>query len=354
MSKNKMLSKKQLEYLEASVYILAIIVVIFANVYGNIYIKMIPFLLILGVVGKLLFKRSITTTVFSMLVAMCIIHIKMRVGFIENLMLSAFLALDVAMGELLGECIKKLYNSYKKKKNVNVKTKSTSMKKYVKAWLVFIVVFIVTILINSYINGNALDLAICKATVNEYLNTNYDNNNFTIKEIKYTFGVDRHYSFFIENNLDGNISKYIVYLKNKDVVIDEYKSNILEKNNNIINQELKEYINDLNKYKEFNISAEYIDEKNLRVSIKEKVNQITDIEKEEFAKQIVDFLEDIKKFSKYSIIEELVITIDNVNNKQDIVSSSIYLKGYENNIKTSGEEPYKYILKSLMIEYISY
>ena len=343
-------SKKQIEYCEAIIYILAIIVVIFSNVYGNIYIKMIPLLIILGIVGNILFKRSVTTTVFSMLVAMCIVHVRTHSGILENLMISALLALDVAMGEFLGEYIKKSYK--------HLKSKEKSSKTSLITYLYTVIILLLALSINTFINGNVINLRICKNSLNNYLKENYSNyKDYEITDIKYTFGIDRKYTFMVENLKRNEQKKYTIFLKNKDVVVDEYKSQTLAENNNKLTEQLKEFINTLNTkdiYSNLNLSAEYIDDVTFKIVIKEEVNKITDIEKEEFAKEIVNFLEDIKKFSKYDNLETLSITIDNINDNQDIISSDIFIEGYENNIKNSKEEPYKYILKSLMIEYISY
>ena len=57
MTKKKIFSKNIIKYIEAIIYILAIIVGIFACNSGPIYIKMLPILFILGFVGRIIFDR---------------------------------------------------------------------------------------------------------------------------------------------------------------------------------------------------------------------------------------------------------------------------------------------------------
>ena len=108
------LTKKQKAYIEGIVYIIAIIVVIFAKVYGSIYFSLLPLLVILGIVGKVFFDRGVVTTIFGIITSLCVVYTKGSFTLPENIIYSLVIGLDIAMGELLGDYLKKSYAIYKK------------------------------------------------------------------------------------------------------------------------------------------------------------------------------------------------------------------------------------------------
>lgn len=351
MAKKYFFSKKQIEYIESVVYILAIILVIFCKVYGNIYFSLIPLLVILGIVGKIFFNRSIVTTVFGILVSLCMVYTKGNMSILENILYSFFVGLDIAMGELLGEYLKKSIKIFKKSKEKGKR----SYKKDLKIYAISFVIFIVTVLVNSYTNGNVISYEKCKNSLNNYLKDNYNEKNFEVISVSYAVGINPNYVFHVFNEDENYISKFTVYIENTDIVKDEYKETLFTKNNTIKNVELKKYLelnNYLQKYNDIEITLNYIDIENIEIALTKKVNILDEEQKEIFAKQVVEFLEDIKGYKDYEKIEDLLICIASKNNEKDVALSNIFLEGYNKNIVKSDEEPYRYILKSLSIEYI--
>ena len=352
MSKKSFFSKKQREYIEAIVYILAIIIVIFCKVYGTIYFSLIPLLVILGIVGKVLFNRGVVTTVFGILVSVCMVYTKGDMEILENIIYSSLVGLDIAMDELLEEYLKKAYLLLKKKKSKTKKIRKKDLKIYTS----LIIICIVTFIVNGYTNGNILSYEKCKASLLKYINENYmSKDDFRIVNVTYAVGLNPNYSFNVYNSQEDHISKFVVYLKNTNIVEDEYKDTILAKNNSIKNKELKEYLDNNSfskKYGDIDISLKILDKENIEIELNKSVEILNDIEKEVFAKQVVEFLEDIKGYKDYAILQDLLISISNKNDEKDIVISNIYIEGYNKNIVNSNEEPFKYILKSLSIEYI--
>ena len=79
------------------------------------------------------------------------------------------------------------------------------------------------------------------------------------------------------------------------------------------------------------------------------VNSIEN-EIETFAKEVESYLNDIKEFEGYNEIQNFQIVLKNINDNNDIVSSCINKKSYEENI--SIDSGYVYILKSLNVEFI--
>ena len=352
MAKKSILSKKQIQYIEAIVYIIAIIIVIFCKVYGTIYFSFIPLLVILGIVGKCLFKREIITTVFGIIVSICMVYTKGQMDILENVLYSFLIGLDIALGELLGTYLIKTH-----KKLIKEKTKKSKFgKEAIKIYVITFVILIVTLSISIYTNGNVFDYIKCKKSVENYINESYDNQDgFKIVDTIYTIGINRSYTFKVLNVKDDSISNFTVYLKNKNIVKDEYKEKVLANNINKAKNTLITYLQSNNyteKYKDLAINIEYLEKENIKIIIDKKVENVDKNEQEIFAKQIVSFLEDIKLCELYDKVDELQISISNINQTNDILISNIYIDGYEKNILTKNEEPYIYILKALSIEYI--
>lgn len=345
-------TKKQLEYIEAVIYILAVIIVIFCKVYGSIYFNFIPLLVILGVVGSLIFKRGVVTTVFGLVVSICIVYTKGNMDLLKNILYSSLIALDIAMGELLGEYLHKSYKKIKESK----KRKNKFTKKTVKVYLITLGIFVLTILVNNYTNGNVIEYNICKKTLYDYLEKNYgEKENFELISSPYSVGIDSYYNFIVLDKENDDIKILKIYLKDKHKVEDEYKQVNIEKNNSNEKENIIKYLTDnnyLEKYNDLQIDVEYEKKDYIRIKINKEVEVINDENQEIFAKQIVEFLNDIKKYENYNNIKELLLSITNKNNENDIVISNIFIDGYENNLESNKEIPYLYILKSLSIEFI--
>jgi hypothetical protein len=87
--------KSNLVFIEGIVYSLLIIVTIIAITIGPIYIKFIPILYILGILGNMLFKRPIITSIFACIVSICIIQILGEYTLSFNILKSIYVGLLV-------------------------------------------------------------------------------------------------------------------------------------------------------------------------------------------------------------------------------------------------------------------
>ena len=319
MKLKSIFSKKQLEYIEAIVYIFAVIIVIFCKIYGPIYFNFIPLLIILGIVGNIVFKRGVVTTVFGSVVSICIVYTKGNMYWLENIVYSGIIALDIAMGELLGEYI---FKSYKKMKE-NRKRKNKFSKKTVRLYFTTLLIIIFSILINNYTNGNIIEYNICKNTLDSYLEKNYLNINISdLISSSYSVGINNHFKFKVLDKDDGSIRSFKVYLKDKNNVVDEYKQLNIEENNNDEKRKIIEFLKSkgcYSKYQNLLIDIEYEKKEQFIIKVSNEVDELSSEQKENFAKQLVEFLNDIKKYEKYDSIDQIEMSIVNKNNKKDIV-----------------------------------
>lgn len=352
MAKKSILSKKQKEYIESIIYIAAIVIIIFCKIYGTVYFSFIPLLLILGIVGKVLFKREVVTTVFGILVSLCMVYLKGELSLLGNISYSMLIGINIAMGELLGGYLVKSYRQIKKDKIKKNKLPRKSLKLYITTFGVLIV----TLIVNNYTNGNIFEYKKCKESVYNYLNENYkENDKFKIMNVTFSAGLNSNYAFNILNTEDDSLSRFVIYLNNKDLVKDEYKERILAKNRNIALEELQKYMKNNNyveKYNDITIDLKYIDTEHIELKLESKVESIDDTQKEVFSRQVVNILEDIKEYKYYGKIEEVLLNIIDVNDEKENQASNILMEGYHKCIEKNQEEPYIYILKSLSIEFI--
>ncbi|MEG2348313.1 MAG: hypothetical protein RSB67_01520, partial [Clostridia bacterium] len=319
-------------------------VVIFANSYGSLYIKMIPLLFILGAVGKITFGKPVTTTIFSIVTSTCMLYLKVGMPLIENMFFSFSVGLQVALGEVIGEYIYNIYLYYKKNKKI-------SNKKIAKIKAITLILIAFCFAIHLYTNGNIFNYEICKSNLSKYL-SNKSSDKFEIVDSKFNFFLNRSYEFKVLNKSSKITTKYTIYLKDINFVIDEYKEGLIAKNNNEFEKLIIDFINNNfdEKYKEFTFSFETTKLDQTKLNICKTVINENDNSLNEFCKEIVIFLNDIKGFSKYKQIDEVQISLSS-NNQKDIYISDIDLKKYDEYL-LNGEDMYHYIFNSLDTKYI--
>lgn len=323
------INDKLVSYIEGVSYAIIIMLVIFLNNYGMIYIRMVPLLFLLGLSGNLVFNRPILTSIFGSIVSFCIIYIQGNISLTSNIINSVSVLVLIGMGEILGYFLKLIYFDFK------AKIKLSKFKKYI-IYFFSILCVIIPIFLNAYINGNFLNLFKSQKVLYSYLNTQYSRNDeFSIVDVKYTFLNNSAYVFSMKNNYDNsqnNIYNFIVYSNNK--IEDTYNQKLVEKNNNLIEDKLNEYIEKNNmskKYDGYNINIEYRDSNVLALMIKKKVDELDDNTVLDFSKNIVNIIADFKDFSEYDNLTQLEVNIglkDSSNNLQSIVYKSEFNDNY--------------------------
>lgn len=323
-------------YVEAILYIIFIALIIFLNIYGMIQIRMIPLLFILGIVGKIVFDRPVSTSLFGAIISFLFLMWQARIALFESSMYSLYIAILIGMGEVLGGLIEKIYDDFK-----NIK----SMKKTKRAFIYFLTLIfvILPIYVNAYTNGDIFSYNKAKIKLNGYIEKTYSANNFKIVSSNYKFYKYRGYTFDVQKNDDGDIYRFIVY--SNDNILDGYKEDVLDSNNSIINNQLSEYIkqNSINeKYPDFNITATYNTLDELNIDITKNAQIVDDASVEKFAKQTKEILDILKDFEKYSEITQAKIKITGTTN--NILESTIQKSDFNND--------YVYIVHSLKVEYI--
>lgn len=336
--KKKFLSKSTVNYIEAIVYIFAIIVAIFACNCGPIYIKMLPILLILGFIGRIIFDRPVITTVFGIVTSICIIEVTSNVNFFDNFFLSLCDGLNIALGEFCGEYFlksKKLFNKKKKLKSKGV----------LFTYCITIIVCLLSICVHIYTNGNYISYFKARSSLYNYLSDTYPEQNFKIINCKYTFYKTKSYTFEVKNITKKINTNFIVLRNNDYAVYDEYKFKVQSQNNTKLNDKVDEYIKNLDTNLDF--KTLYLDSGKMKLIISKSVQNVDNKEVENFAFEINNIISNLKGFEEYSKINNIEISLIDENNSLNSLVSDFLLKDIEkeNNM-------YEYILKSLDLEFI--
>ncbi len=349
--KNKVLIKT-IELVETIVYILAIIIAIFANLYGNIYIQMIPILFILGIVGKIVFNRPVTTTVFGMIVAVCAVYITGIRSIPKNLIISSWMAAYIALGELCAFAFSKSWYYIKKKKS--------SSKEACGSYLLLIITLIVSIGVYNYTNSNIFDLQKARKRLDNYLVQNYSDSMFRVSNVRYNFLGEKSFEFYMENIKDGKIYNFLVSKDEKYDIDDGYNKlrNINKEKN--INENLIKYFTDnkLNeKYEGIKVSIELNEVDNFEFKVLKEVSKdgedINDDDILKFSKEIAMLIKDLKNFEYLKNFQQIIISIKNNENTSQNITSYLNIEKFFKDNSFTMEHDYEYIKNALNVEYIN-
>lgn len=340
MANNK--QKKNSKLVETIIFSILIVAVVFLNSYGPIYLRMIPLLFILGVVGSLFFGRAVITTIFGIITSMCVVHLKRKYGFVENVFVSFNFGLNIALGELAGVLVKKTYKAMKKHKK----------KFYKKEVLLYILttvfLFIACPVLHGLSNGNFVRYFNSKQKLESYLKSEYSDefSNFHILDAEYRLQRNTNYIFKVKYG--DRVYNFVVYRDSNLSIIDGYKQSVLENNNNKIKNDFLSFSDSI---KKDNLKISF-DEKvgSIFLQYTENVDNFTEFNIDSYIEYIIKDLDKIKEFSDINSINKINITIMNTNTSEIKYDTTIDVKEY--NKITNDESKKEFLTDSLSIEYI--
>lgn len=350
--KNRWLKHKTIkhvvEFLEAIIYIISIIVVIFANLYGPIYIQMIPLLFLLGIVGKLFFDRPVTTTVFGMMVAICVVYTTGIKSISQNLLISGCMAGYIALGEICAFALQKSYVYLKKKK------KRFSHKACI-SYSITLITLIIALTIYHYTNSNIFELNQAKDRLYGYLSQHYEDMTFTIIDAKYHFLGEKAFSFHVKENETKKEYQFVVSKDDKFAIEDGMEKSKIALKEKEANQKLIEYWKekDLTEaYKDYTIQIKVNEIDNYELEISKKEEEITEEKVLNYAKTVAKIIRDIKEFAYFKDLEHILISLENTKDPTQSLVSYLYVERYLNKGVEKIEQDYPYIQKALNVEYV--
>lgn len=348
-SYKKFINSNEIKLIEAIVYVIAIIVAIFCTIYGSIYIKMIPLLVIVGIVGRIFFKRSITTTVFGIVVSMIMLYLSGQLRFIEIVFNSFVFGLCIGLGELFGKYIYISYTFLKnKRKKISPRAK--------KAYAITFFVFAITLIFQLYFFGNIVSYNKSKANLEKYLNDTYkgESSSFKIINASCVFFPEKVYIFKVLKKDLNDSYNFTVYLNDELLIKDGYKENMYYKKTMELSEVFSMYLKDkgvIKKYSDIKISALYEEDFKVIFDIQKDVDLVSEEEKKIYSKELVDIIGELIKFDKYELDGNINIVLKSEKDSKNNVNANILIKDYIDNIETKKQDSESYIFNSFNLEF---
>ena len=337
----KIFNKDTIYYIESIIYMCCIIVVVIANVFGPVWIRMIPLLFILGIIGKLVFDRPVITTIFGSIVSLCVVYISGITSILDNVITSGIYTIYIAFGEVFATEIKKVY------KYIN--TKKRDNKKIIKNISVSLIIFLLCTLFHNYTDSNIFMYNNCKSRLKRYLLLNYSDQKFEILNSSYDFKNEKSFKFNILNlsNLDNY--KFIVYIDKNLNIYDGIKENEILKRVSKMNDIFSEIID--NELSDIEKSISEVNDV-YEINLSREVDKIDQNETLKFSNEISQIINKIIDDGRLKEIEQINISLINKNDKKNSKIATIYMNGYIKNREENIQKDYSYIMKALDIEYI--
>lgn len=329
------------KYLEAILGCVLLVMFIYWCIYGNIFFKMLPIACIVGILGQVVFNRKFMTTIFTFIISIVLLQIKIPSQLLYNLFISIQITVCCLFGEICGYYIRKLYYLIKKKRKNNNKLK-------IRYLLIVIISLFISVVINSFFNGNYISYFYAKKSLVKYFSNEYSSSSrFKVFLTEYNYGINPSFIFYTNDTINNNnIGYFVVFLKEKDNVQDEYKQKILDKISDDLSANL-DHIESSN----IDVEISYDDTHTLTINFYKNVDDVNKISVEEYAKEISEYMEEALKIEDFNLIEQIKVVLESNSNAKDSVSSYIYMSGYKDMLKNGQEEPYEYIVRALNVEY---
>lgn len=334
--------KKNLRYIESLIYILCIVIVVLANVFGPIWIRMLPLLFILGIIGKMAFDRPVITTVFGSIISICTIYLSGVTNVLENIISSGIFTLYIALGELCGSKIEVIYNSY-------IKKSEKKEKEYVVNICIVVVIALFTTLFHNYTDSNIFMYNSCKERLEQYLTDIYPNEKFDITNAKYTFESENGFKFNVKERETENNYNFVVYVDNDLNIYDGIVQSKKSKEENIILEKINILLD--GKYENIKREVKKITE-GYEINLTKEIENVKDSDILTYSNEVYDIFEIVIQNENLNEIQNVNISLIDKKNKTNSRISTIYVDAYKKNKEEGIQKGYTYIMKSLNIEYI--
>lgn len=340
----RILNKDVIHNVESIVYILSIIVVVIANVYGPIEIRMIPLLFILGIVGNIVFKRPVITSVFGFIDSLCTVYSSGISNILENFLTSIIFSVYIGLGEIFGSIIVKVYNDYIKKKKDEKTKKDFKINLAICVLLVIICSFV-----HSFTDSNIFLYNSAKTRLFSYLENNYPQDKFKIMYSSYCFRGKNHFKINVKNIEDDNVYKFIVYVDKKMQIYDGIKDSKDEEIVSSLKRKLEKRLD--NEQIDLKYDINISDEGN-ELSITRNVQNVDKNKIYEFSKDVSKVLDKVLEDNNEFNFEQVNLSLIDTEESSNSHISTVFVEGYITNKKEGIQSSTNYIIKALSIEYI--
>lgn len=299
-------------FTQGLIYVLLMFVIADVMVVGPLWFKLFPWIYFLGLIAKSRFSKPVLALVIASFTTFISAILKTGGLTLEVMIVTLNSIFMVTAGVITGTYIFDLKLSHRLVKFI------PKAKKVYMVIICCIITFVIMV-INSYINGNAVNYITSKNEIHEYIYEQYGEKEFAISDTKYelvNFEPQYTYNVKIQNE-----DVTIVFNKNKRFEDISYMSR-LEKKNREFRTNIKgdmDIFNNNQYIKEYNISFEleylekFLNPYKLNIYI-EKIQ--TEDKKEDVFKEIIDVVQKISEMEKVKEYEcEYIVTYgENVTN----------------------------------------
>jgi len=321
-------------YTEGLIYSIFVVLAAYFTIYGGLFVKMVPMLFVLGIIGRCIFDKPKTTLVLGTLAIFLtgfVTEFKIDFDLILSAIYSAFL---ITLGLEVGKIIHTLYYSYKLRVFIGYNKKVVLI-----AYLIFLI--ILAIFLNSVINSNPIQYMIAKGKTDKYIEKTYGEDNYKVKSVKYNIKNRGGYTF---NVIIGGEEVILVH-KTLNNIEDSNLEQRKEEYTKVINKKIDVWIEGNNIDKEVAVDATYsyskvsLEPDMLEINIKVNSDEKIETDGEENILYALDCINKLNTFAEYEKITGIKL---NINGKSMNITREKILEGVTK----------EYIQKGLEVEYL--
>ncbi len=319
-------------YTEGFIYSIIIVLGAYFTIYGGLFVKMIPILFILGIIGRCIFDKPKTTLVLGTIAVILtgfVVEFKIDLNLILSAIYSSFL---IALGLEVGKIVNMFYRSYKLRIFIGYNKKIMLV-----GYLMFLIVL--AIFLNSIVNSNPIQYMIAKNKTEKYVKETYGDSIYKVESVIYNIENRGGYTFNLI--IDGR--EVVLVHKTLSSIEDTTMEQRKVSSSKLINAEINRWKEENNIQKEINVYGEYsyskvrLDPDILDISIEIASNDNSEIDEKILT--VIDCVNKLRMFEEYSNINRLKLKI---GEKSISIKREKMLEGVTK----------EYIQKGLEIEYL--
>ncbi|MBR1883378.1 MAG: hypothetical protein IJ809_00255 [Clostridia bacterium] len=301
--------KDNLEYIEAVLLYVVIILAIYLSIYGMLLVKLIPLLFIVGFFGRVIYDRPVVISLIGLATSLCIIQMFGGYDLQYNLFYSLYTFMCMIVGAMSGKYVLNIYHSRAKKVTVKVAHNISFS----------ILTIFIGIFFNVYMNGDLVAYIKARNVLNSYIQTVYPEYAEDVKITKATYlSGDLNYYSFTVTNLASGTYKMGVYLDSK--VVDGYSSSRIKSMSALLRSKFKFKYGD-SLIENADVSVYYTDSyKNITLKCVKNIDGVSDIEIEEYIQEVSNLIKNIEDFDEFDNISKVIMQI---KSRDEVVSAEI-------------------------------
>lgn len=293
-------------YTEGLIYSIVIVIAAYFTIYGGLFVKMIPMLFILGIIGRCIFDKPKTTLLLgsiAILLTGYMVQFKIDLNLILTTIYSGIL---IALGLKVGKLIRTLYKAHKLRAFIGYNRRTMIN-------FSLIILTVVAIFLNSIVNSNPIQYIFAKNKTDKYIRQTYGDVKYKVESVSYNIKNKGGYTFNVNIDDKKVILVHRTLSSIEDTNLQERKDDVsrienenlsIWKQNNNIDETI--LLNAIYNYSKVSLNPDL-----LEISIETSL-EYRDINlREEKILNIIDCINKLSTFKDYGKITNIKLNIDN-------------------------------------------